>query len=204
MKGATPLYSISCAAAVPSPLAMGTTTVKSGPSAPRLRAISTEPATTKLRAMLSSLSMGMRSYAFTNASYNSFASARASFASAWASSPSPSPSSSSSEAMPYRSASASSVRSKWVTRVRRLSSLATHSSSMVRTDSVGYLPLAVSPLVMVAVAPCCTATYTSLASARVGRGALVIEANSCVATMAGLPYSRARSTIRSCSMGTIW
>src|SRR3990172_6646084 len=58
--------------------------------------------------------------------------------------------------------------------------------AIVSTDSTGYLPAAVSLLNITASVPSTMALYTSLASARVGRGELTIELNICVAVMTGL------------------
>jgi hypothetical protein len=47
---------------------------------------------------------------------------------------------------------------------------------------------------MIASAPSKMALATSLASARVGRGAAIIDSSICVATMVGTPRSSARRT----------
>ena len=47
---------------------------------------------------------------------------------------------------------------------------------------------------MIASAPSNTALATSLASARVGRGASIIDSSICVATIVGTPRSSARRT----------
>mmetsp|Transcript_103460 Transcript_103460/g.178234 ORF Transcript_103460/g.178234 Transcript_103460/m.178234 type:complete len:258 (-) Transcript_103460:923-1696(-) len=59
--------------------------------------------------------------------------------------------------------------------------------AMVSTASIGYLPLAVSPESMVQSAPSKTALQTSLTSARVGRGFLVMVSSIWVAQTTGLP-----------------
>jgi len=46
------------------------------------------------------------------------------------------------------------------------------------------------------------ALATSLASARVGRGAAIIDCSIWVAVITGLPHARARATIRFCHSGT--
>ena len=57
--------------------------------------------------------------------------------------------------------------------------------------SNGYSPIAVSPDSMMASAPSSTAFATSLASARVGLGARIIDSSICVATTTGRPAARA-------------
>src|SRR4051812_23318207 len=61
--------------------------------------------------------------------------------------------------------------------------------------SIGYSPIAVSPESMIASAPSSTAFATSLASARVGRGAWIIDSSIWVATIAGFPTVRAARSI---------
>ena len=58
---------------------------------------------------------------------------------------------------------------------------------IVSTASTGYLPLAVSPESITALVPSRTALATSLVSARVGLGFLIIESNICVAVITVLP-----------------
>lgn len=55
------------------------------------------------------------------------------------------------------------------------------------TASTGKEPAAVSPLSMTQSVPSSTALATSVASARVGRGFLIILSSICVAVMTGLP-----------------
>mmetsp|Transcript_6758 Transcript_6758/g.16420 ORF Transcript_6758/g.16420 Transcript_6758/m.16420 type:complete len:310 (+) Transcript_6758:793-1722(+) len=59
-------------------------------------------------------------------------------------------------------------------------------SSMTRTASSGYLPLAVSPESMTQSAPSTMALPTSETSARVGRGLTTMDSSIWVATMTGL------------------
>ncbi|GER49458.1 C2H2 and C2HC zinc fingers superfamily protein [Striga asiatica] len=58
---------------------------------------------------------------------------------------------------------------------------------MVRTASTGWAPAAVSPLSITQSVPSRTAFATSVASARVGRGALTIDSSICVAVTTGFP-----------------
>ena len=58
---------------------------------------------------------------------------------------------------------------------------------MISTDSRGYAPAAVSPLSMTQSVPSRTAFATSVASARVGLGAAIMESSICVAVMTGFP-----------------
>mmetsp|Transcript_119340 Transcript_119340/g.349237 ORF Transcript_119340/g.349237 Transcript_119340/m.349237 type:complete len:219 (+) Transcript_119340:730-1386(+) len=58
---------------------------------------------------------------------------------------------------------------------------------MMVTASTGYPPAAVSPESMTQSLPSSTAFATSLASARVGRGALHMDSSICVAVITGLP-----------------
>jgi hypothetical protein len=59
--------------------------------------------------------------------------------------------------------------------------------SIMPTASTGYWPAAVSADSITASAPSNTAPATSLASARVGAGALIMLSSICVATITGLP-----------------
>ena len=74
--------------------------------------------------------------------------------------------------------------------------------SMMFTASYGYCPAAVSADSITASAPSNTAVATSLASARVGAGALIMLSSICVATTTGRPSCRAARTIRFCASGT--
>ena len=74
--------------------------------------------------------------------------------------------------------------------------------AMVATASTGYAPTLVSPESMSASAPSSTALATSEASARVGRGALIIDSSIWVATMTGLAARRASLIARFCTSGT--
>ena len=67
---------------------------------------------------------------------------------------------------------------------------------IVATAWTGYSPTLVSADSISASAPSSTALATSDASARVGRGAEIIDSSIWVATMTGLAWTRARSTIR--------
>ncbi|CRH72486.1 Uncharacterised protein [Chlamydia trachomatis] len=58
---------------------------------------------------------------------------------------------------------------------------------IVSTASTGYLPLAVSPESITALVPSRTALATSLVSARVGLGFLIMESSICVAVITVLP-----------------
>ena len=58
---------------------------------------------------------------------------------------------------------------------------------MYATASSGYSPTAVSADSITASVPSRTAFATSLASARVGSGELIIDSSICVAVMTGLP-----------------
>jgi hypothetical protein len=64
------------------------------------------------------------------------------------------------------------------------------------------LPTLVSPDSITASAPSSTALATSLASARVGREAPIIDSSIWVATMTGLACSRQACTARFCTSGT--
>mmetsp|Transcript_8267 Transcript_8267/g.22812 ORF Transcript_8267/g.22812 Transcript_8267/m.22812 type:complete len:219 (+) Transcript_8267:600-1256(+) len=59
---------------------------------------------------------------------------------------------------------------------------------MIVTAFWGKSPAAVSPDNMTQSVPSNTALATSLASARVGRGALIMDSNICVAVITGLPF----------------
>ncbi len=74
--------------------------------------------------------------------------------------------------------------------------------AMVLTVTTGNSPTLVSPLSMSASAPSSTALAQSEASARVGRGLVIMDSSICVATMTGLALRRASSTARFCTMGT--
>ena len=67
--------------------------------------------------------------------------------------------------------------------------------------SNGYSPIAVSPESMIASAPSSTAFATSVASARVGRGARIIDSSIWVATITGRPAARAARSRSFCSSG---
>ena len=58
---------------------------------------------------------------------------------------------------------------------------------IVSTASTGYFPLAVSPESITALVPSRTALATSLVSARVGLGFLIMESSICVAVITVLP-----------------
>ena len=60
-------------------------------------------------------------------------------------------------------------------------------STIICKDSTGYLPDAVSPDSITALVPSKIALATSLTSARVGRGFLIIESSIWVAVMQTLP-----------------
>ena len=59
-------------------------------------------------------------------------------------------------------------------------------ASSVCTARPGYAPAAVSPASMIASTPSSTALAASLTSARVGRGPVVIDSSTCVATITGM------------------
>ncbi len=67
---------------------------------------------------------------------------------------------------------------------------------------MGYSPTLVSPDSITASAPSSTALATSDASARVGRGAEIIDSSIWVATMTGLALRRAFSTMSFWTIGT--
>ena len=73
---------------------------------------------------------------------------------------------------------------------------------MVCTVSTGYSPTLVSPDSITASAPSRMALATSEASARVGRGAEIIDSSIWVATMTGLAQRRAAVTIFFWTSGT--
>ena len=73
---------------------------------------------------------------------------------------------------------------------------------IVATAWTGYSPTLVSADSISASAPSSTALATSEASARVGRGAEIIDSSIWVATMTGLAWSLACSTIRFWAIGT--
>mmetsp|Transcript_10292 Transcript_10292/g.42559 ORF Transcript_10292/g.42559 Transcript_10292/m.42559 type:complete len:285 (+) Transcript_10292:749-1603(+) len=83
--------------------------------------------------------------------------------------------------------------------------LSTHCSAssqmpaMISTASRGYAPAAVSPESMTQSVPSRTALATSVASARVGRGAPVMDSSIWVAVMTGLPASLQRLIMRFCA-----
>ncbi len=70
------------------------------------------------------------------------------------------------------------------------------------TVSSGYLPAAVSALSITASVPSSTAFATSLTSARVGTGLVIMLSIICVAVMTTLSMSRAMRIIFFCSAGT--
>ena len=65
----------------------------------------------------------------------------------------------------------------------------------------GNFPTVVSPLSMIASTCSNTALATSVTSARVGIGALIMLSSMCVATMTGLPKCRHVLTIRRWTIG---
>ena len=67
---------------------------------------------------------------------------------------------------------------------------------------MGYSPTLVSPDSITASAPSSTALATSLASARVGAGEVIIDSSIWVATMTGLALRRALSMISFWWIGT--
>ena len=60
-------------------------------------------------------------------------------------------------------------------------------TAIVLTDSTGYFPAAVSPESIIASVPSNIALATSVVSALVGLGFLIIESNICVAVITGFP-----------------
>ena len=87
-------------------------------------------------------------------------------------------------------------------RSRPCSSVDSMIRAIVATASIGYAPTLVSPDSITASAPSSTALATSDASARVGRGAEIIDSSIWVATMTGLALRRAFSTISFWTIGT--
>ena len=75
--------------------------------------------------------------------------------------------------------------------------------SMVKTDSIGYSPAAVSPDNIIASLPSSIALAISFASARVGLGDVIIDSNMCVAVITGLPNWFAFAIIFFWNIGTI-
>jgi len=73
---------------------------------------------------------------------------------------------------------------------------------IVFIDSIGYFPLAVSPLSITASAPSNIAFATSDASALVGLGFSVIDSSICVATITGFPAALHFFIIIFCTVGT--
>ena len=71
-----------------------------------------------------------------------------------------------------------------------------------RTVSNGYAPIAVSAEHITASVPSNTAFATSLTSARVGTGLVIMLSIICVAVMLKRPISRARRIMRFCKAGT--
>ena len=63
-------------------------------------------------------------------------------------------------------------------------------AAMVRTASTGYLPAAVSPESITAEVPSYTALATSVISARVGRGLVIMLSSIWVAVITCLPMAR--------------
>ena len=70
---------------------------------------------------------------------------------------------------------------------------------MISTASRGYAPAAVSPESITQSVPSSTALATSVASARVGRGAAIIESSICVAVITGFPARLALRIIIFCT-----
>ena len=87
-------------------------------------------------------------------------------------------------------------------RGRPCSSVDSMMRAIVRTVSIGYAPTLVSPESITASVPSSTAFATSDASARVGRGAEIIDSSIWVATMTGLALRRAFSTMSFWTIGT--
>ena len=82
------------------------------------------------------------------------------------------------------------------------SSAAEQICTICSTVSSGYLPTAVSALSMTASVPSSTALATSLTSARVGTGLVIMLSIIWVAVIATLSISRAILIMRFCSAGT--
>ena len=76
-------------------------------------------------------------------------------------------------------------------------------ASSVLTAFTGNLPIEVSPASMMASTPSSTACAASVTSARVGRGASLIDSSTCVARITGTPRRRAAETIRFCTAGRV-
>ena len=74
--------------------------------------------------------------------------------------------------------------------------------AIVATATAGKAPLAVSPESMTASTPSYTAFATSVISARVGSGLLIIDSSICVAQMTNLPAMLALVVIIFCARGT--
>ena len=74
--------------------------------------------------------------------------------------------------------------------------------AIVRTASIGCAPEAVSPDSISASVPSSTALATSEASARVGRGCVIIDSSIWVAVITILPRLLVSSMIRFCHSGT--
>ena len=70
------------------------------------------------------------------------------------------------------------------------------------TDPTGYFPTAVSPESITASVPSKTALATSLASARVGEGLVIMDSSICVAVITGVLHRAASAMILFCSTGT--
>mmetsp|Transcript_1406 Transcript_1406/g.4254 ORF Transcript_1406/g.4254 Transcript_1406/m.4254 type:complete len:305 (+) Transcript_1406:1338-2252(+) len=87
-------------------------------------------------------------------------------------------------------------------RMKMAASASLHTRSIMATASRGYAPLAVSPDSITQSAPSSTALATSDASARVGRGLLVIDSSICVAQMQGLPATLHFAIIIFCARNT--
>lgn len=81
-----------------------------------------------------------------------------------------------------------STRSSWKTlRLSMSASAWRHTLAIVLTASIGHFPLAVSPESITQSAPSRIAVPTSVTSARVGRGLVIIDSSIWVAQMTGLP-----------------
>ena len=87
-------------------------------------------------------------------------------------------------------------------RGRTWSSVDSMMRAIVETVSMGYSPTLVSPDSITASVPSRTALATSEASARVGRGALIIDSSIWVAVMTGLALRRDSSMTCFCRNGT--
>ena len=74
--------------------------------------------------------------------------------------------------------------------------------AIVCNVSTGYFPEAVSPLSIMQSVPSKIAFAMSLASARVGRGLIIIDSNICVAVITGFPALLHFSIKRFCTIGT--